>query len=127
MTRDIKALYQAVERTEHHLATHHRLLDYLAAGHRNAPDDSRLKQRLAREIAQAAVDIGALQAERDRLRQQISDLRTDYARRGWQPCTQCGDYKPPDAFPPDARMASGRHSHCRACRADWIRERRKRP
>lgn len=126
MTTDIKALYQAVERVEHHTATKQHLLDILRAGHRNAPHESQLRARLAREIEREVAEVGALHAERDLLRLQIADLRSAYDARGWRSCTVCEEYKPKHAFGPDVRSISGLQAQCRRCRADWIRARRKR-
>lgn len=126
MTMDIKALYQAVERIEDHTATKLRLLTILQAGHTNAAGNPALRARLARDIDQEVREIGALHAERDRIRQQIADLRHDYEQRGWRCCADCGQYKPKHAFSPERRTASGVQSRCRACRAAWLRSYRQR-
>lgn len=122
----LQALYHAVERIEQHLADKQYLLDLLRAGHKNEPFGSPLRARLARDIAREVAAVDAMKAERDDLRAEITRLRREFERRGWRQCSRCKEYKPPDAFGPDRRMADGLHSHCRACRAAWIWRRRHR-
>jgi CRISPR/Cas system-associated protein Cas10 (large subunit of type III CRISPR-Cas system) len=126
MPVDIRTLYQAVERIEDHAATKNRLLDILHSGYNNAPHGSALRATIEREIAREIADLGSLHAQRDHLRQQITDLRNDYEQRGWRGCTVCGEYKPRYAFSPEHRTASGLQSQCRSCRAAWHRGYRRR-
>lgn len=123
---DIRVLYQAVGRLENHLATKSLLLDYLAAGHRNAPHGSRLRARLAREIDREVAEIATLKGERNTLRQQIADMRAEAARRGLRECSVCQVYKNPAEFSPELRTVSGLQAQCRTCRAAWLRDYRKR-
>lgn len=120
MTRDIRVLYQAVERIEDHIATKQKLLDVLQAGHANAAFGSPLRAKLAREIEQAAIELGALHAERDQLRREITALRVENTRQGLRECSKCRAYKPPEAFSPDRRVRSGKQSRCRDCRNTWL-------
>ena len=75
MREDIQQLYQAVQRTEAHSATIGRLLDVLRIGHRNARGDTRLRAKIESEIAYYTAQLGALHAERDRLRRVIKQKR----------------------------------------------------
>lgn len=41
-------------------------------------------------------------------------------------CPKCGEDKPADEFASDRTQRSGRNGYCRACRAAWAREHRRR-
>lgn len=75
MREDIETLYQAVQRNEAHAATMNRLLDTLRLGHRNARGNVVLRRKLESEIEYYTEQLGALHAERDRLRRKIKQLR----------------------------------------------------
>lgn len=75
MPQDMTALHQAVQRLEEHIATVNAHLDVLTIGHRNARGNPRLRAKIASEIEFYTRKLGALHAERDRLRRQIQCRR----------------------------------------------------
>jgi hypothetical protein len=53
--------------------------------------------------------------------QPLIALPTVYRREKY--CLWCEQHKPLGAFSPDRRMSDGRHSYCKACRAELQRQR----
>ena len=48
--------------------------------------------------------------------------RAELTARGMKRCAKCGEAKPFEEFPRDARKKDGRRSRCKACRAEYRRQ-----
>ena len=82
MNENIDALYRAIARTEHHIATMQTLLRVLRVGHSNARRDAQLRAYLRREIDYYVGELAALHAERAALQRAVNQLRK---RKGGMP------------------------------------------